>query len=73
MNANTNRKALRRLACKALVWAVDLIIRTRLYRWLSAAEQSELAVIFDIDGSSHEHLSPSFRFWCKVRRAAKCM
>lgn len=62
---------LRRLACKALVWVADSIIRTRLYRWLSAAEQSELAVIFDIDGSASENMSKQFRFWCKVRRAAK--
>lgn len=62
---------LRRLACKVLVWVADSIIRTRLYRWLSAAEQSELAVIFDIDGSASENMSKQFRFWCKVRRAAK--
>lgn len=62
---------LRRLACKALVWVADSIIRTRLYRWLSAAEQSELAVIFDSDVFLSDQLSVRILWWTKVRRAAK--
>ncbi len=62
---------MKRAACRAILFVVDRMIGSWLFKSLAAAKAAETAIIFDQDVFSPELLSASTLWWTKVRRAAK--